>query len=171
MEKYLTEIHQSLQALIGLHRQLLETVRREREALTQADLSGIQEATFAKEALIEQIRNVDAARTRSLAELALSLKRPMRELTLTNIVISVQTMFPKHADQLRSSYNALQVLTDRISEQNGYNRELIERSLEHVHNMKQNVLGESVPASSTYSAQGQKVNRGASGARLISQEA
>lgn len=171
MEKHLADIHQSLQALIGLHRQLLEVVRKEREALVQADLAGIQEATFTKEALVEQIRAEDSRRARALAEISLALRMPVRELSLGNLVITVQGSHSAQAEQLRSSFNALQVLTRRIAEQNQYNRELIERSLEHVHNMKQNVLGESVPAAGTYGAQGQKLNRGASGARWISQEA
>ena len=171
MEKSLVQIHASLQKLIGLHRQLLDVVRAEREALTQASLSGIQEATCAKEALVETIRIEESARIKEVAAIAMALMTPARELTLSNLIIAVQTSHPKLSEQLRSSYNALLVLTQRIAEQNRYNSELIARSLGHLYQMKNNVLGEAVPAAATYGSHGKKVNPTTSAARLISQEA
>ncbi|MGZ3700077.1 MAG: flagellar export chaperone FlgN, partial [Bdellovibrionota bacterium] len=82
MEKPIIEIHQVLQRLLGLHRQLLDTVRLEREALTQADLKGIQEASVAKQALVEAIRQSDTERMGLVGELALAWKTPVRDLTL-----------------------------------------------------------------------------------------
>jgi flagellar biosynthesis/type III secretory pathway chaperone len=170
MEKTVSQIHDSLQKLMGLHRQLLDTVRLEREALIGADLKGIQEATCAKEAIIEAIRQAESARLKHVGALALEWKRPFRELTVTNIIIAIQAVDSRGADQLRSAYNALTILMQRIREQNEQNRLLVERSLEHVHNMKRNVLGEAAPRSDTYTPQGQKTN-GPPGSRLISREA
>lgn len=169
MEKELKDLHQNLQRLVGLHRQLLETIRLEREALVQASLKDIQESTYAKEAIIEGVRTCEIDRMKIVGELALILKKPARDLTLPNIVIAVQGVKPKEAEQLRSAYNALTVLIQRITEQNQSNRDLVEKSLEHVHNMKRNVLGEQTPKAGTYSSHGQKVNS-AQGARLISKE-
>ncbi len=171
VEDNLAQIHQSMQTMIGLHRQLLELVRQEREALTQADLQGVQQATYAKEALIEQIRAEESRRAKPLAGLALALRKPVADLSLNQLIILVQGTQSRQAEALRVAYQALQVLTGRIIEQNDYNRGLIERSLEHVQQMKHNVLGESVPASNSYGSHGQRVNRATSGARLLSQEA
>jgi flagellar biosynthesis/type III secretory pathway chaperone len=170
MEKPLNEVHQSLQRLIGLHRQLMDNVRLEREALVAADLKAIHDCTAAKQALIESIRQAEAHRMRAMGELAVLWRRPPRELTLSGIVIALQGKDPETADRFRSILNTLTVLIQRITEQNDANRSLVERSLEHVHAMKKNVLGESVPRSETYNPNGQK-SGGMGGARLISKEA
>ncbi|MGK5082221.1 flagellar protein FlgN [Bdellovibrionota bacterium FG-1] len=163
------QIRESLQKLIGLHRQLLEACRLEREALVQADLNGIEETTQEKQALVEAIRAAEVERLNHVATLAMAWKRPLRELSLSNLILAVQATAPKMSDQLRSNLNALTVLLDRIQEQNDDNRRLVERSLVHVNQMKKNVLGEAVPKSNTYTAHGQR-QATTSGARLISKE-
>jgi flagellar biosynthesis/type III secretory pathway chaperone len=164
------KLQESLQRLIGLHRQLLDCVRMERDALVAADLKAIQEATYAKQALIEGIRQAETERLRATGELAILWKRPVKDLTLSEVVIAIQARDPKAAEALRSSFNALTVMIKRIREQNDDNRGLVERSLEHVHEMKRNVLGEAQPNTGTYTQQGQK-NPATGGARLISKEA
>ncbi|MCM2280002.1 MAG: flagellar protein FlgN [Oligoflexia bacterium] len=170
MEKAFDQLIQSLQKLIGLHRQLLETVRAEHAALVNAELKGIQDAVAAKQALIEAIRQVEVARMKAIAELALIWKRPLRELTLANVAIAIQGHDPKTADQLRSTLNTLTILVKRVSDQNESNKALVERSLEHVHEMKKNVLGESRPRTDVYSQKGHRVS-GSSEARFLSKEA
>jgi flagellar biosynthesis/type III secretory pathway chaperone len=160
----------SLQKLIGLHRQLLEACRVEREALVQADLRQIQESALSKQGLIDSIRQAENQRIDAVTELARRWKRPVRELSLSNIIIAIQGNDPKGAEQLRSAFNALTVLIQRITEQNDDNRILVERSLTHVNDMKRNVLGEAVPKSDTYTPQGQRSGV-TGGARLISHEA
>lgn len=166
----ISTIYACLQRLIGLHRQLWETVKMEHESLVQAELKGIQEATSAKQACLEMIRQTESDRLKALGELALLWKKPVKELTLNQIILLVQDQDMKSSEQLRSTLNALTILIKRVSEQNQANQVLVEKSLEHVHEMKKNVLGESVPKSNTYTAQGQRVN-GSTGARLISKEA
>ncbi len=163
------KLHQSLQKLIGLHRQLLEAVRQERDSLLSADLKLVQDSTYAKEALIESIRQAEVERMRITGDYALAWKKPLSELSLSNIIIGIQGDNLKAADQLRSSQNALQVLVSRIVEQNSNNRKICERSLTHFNAMKKNVLGESAPRSDVYSQQGQRVN-GPAQSRLLSRE-
>jgi flagellar biosynthesis/type III secretory pathway chaperone len=162
-------IHSSLQKLIGLHRQLLEVCRSEREALTQADLKRIEETTLAKQGVVEEIRQAEGRRIQHVAELAMLWKKPIRELSLPSLIIAIQGQDPKAAEQLRSAYNALTVLIQRITEQNDDNKALVQRSLSNVNEMKRNVLGEAVPKSNTYTAQGQRAGV-TGGARLISKE-
>ncbi len=163
-------LYQSLQRLIGLHRQLLETVRMEKTALVDADLKLIEEATAAKQALIEGIRAAETTRLKHTSELAGRWKRPFTELTLAEIAIAIQGYDPKMAEQLRSSSNALTILISRVVEQNNDNAALVKKSLQHVEEMKRNVLGESVPRANTYNQSGRR-SAPVHGARLISSEA
>lgn len=159
-----------LQKLIGLHRQLHEVCRTERQALVDADTKVIQESIHAKELVIESIKQEEAKRIRISTEIALDLRRPLKDMTLSNLIMETEPTNPKLAEQLRSAMNALVILIDRAKKLNDSNKELIDRSLEHVHAMKKNVLGEAVPRSDTYGSQGQKLPQ-TGGARLISKEA
>jgi flagellar biosynthesis/type III secretory pathway chaperone len=170
VEKNLEPIFQALSQLTGLHRQLLDLVRTEREALIAADLKVIQDVTVAKQGLIESIAQAESARLKSVGDLAMLWKRPFRELTLPNLIIAIQGDDAKSAEQLRSTYNTLTVLVRHISEQNEANRALVEKSLRHVDEMKRNVLGEADPKAATYTAHGQRTPSTA-GARLLSREA
>ena len=170
MEKQVIEIYQTIQKLIGLHRQLLDSVRAEREALVAADVKAIEEATVLKQGLIEAIRQAEAARLRWTGELAMVWRKAPGELTLSNLIIIIQGRDLKLAEQFRTALNAITVLIDRITEQNDANRSLVEKSLEHVREMKQNILGETVPKSTTYNPQGQR-SGGMQGARILSKEA
>ena len=170
MQGIIRGIHESLQDLIGLHRQLLDAVRLEKEALVSADVKAIQDVTVAKESLIAAIQQAELFRFRRVAELAATWLRPMSEMTLSKIAIEVQRTDLAAADQLRTTLATLTLLVQRISEQNGENRALVEISLQHVSNMKANVLGESDRASETYAQDGQR--KGTPGrSRLISREA
>ncbi len=164
------QLHQTLQKMLGHHRQLLDVVREERKALVDADLKRIQEMTYQKEALVESIRNLEAQRLKLSAELAVIWKKPLHELTISNVIIAVQGTDQKMAENLRGTYNALIHIIGRTSDQNNDNKLLVEKSLEHIHQMKKNVLGESVPHSDTYNPKGQRSNNGGS-SRLLSQEA
>ncbi len=170
MDEKLSRIHQTLQRLTGLHRQLLDVVRSEREALLSSDLKAIQEVTCLKEALIESIRHQEAERLKLVGELSAAWKTPMNDLTILSIAIAIQAEDPRAAESFRTAYNALSHLIARIKEQNGDNRRLVDQALHHTHVMKKNVLGESAPYNQTYTAHGKKAD-GASGSRLISKEA
>jgi len=170
LEKKVAEIHQILSKLVGHHRQLLDAVRAEREALVNADLKCLQEVVFTKQALIENIRHEESLRLKATAELAMEWKVPFKDLTVSNIVIRVQGKDLKSADQIRSTHTTLALLIQRVTEQNNYNKGLVERSLEHVHEMKRNAFGESAPKAETYTQQGQRATQSPA-ARLISKEA
>lgn len=163
-------IHGLLQKLMSLHRELMECVRLERQALTHADLKKIQEVTYHKEAVIHSIRQVEADRLRTVEQLGILWRISSKDLTLNEIILKVQDVNPKLSEQLRSAYQALMILVKRIQEQNESNRALVENSLSHVGKMKQNVLGEASPSADVYNQSGQKAQRPSSGSRLISKE-
>lgn len=169
MENTLLSINQVLKKLIGSHRQLLEVVREEKACLVQADLSKIQTATRAKEGLIEEIHQFESARLKLMTELSIEWKRPLKELSLTQLIIAIQGSDPLGADQLRSNLNALTVLIQRITEQNQDSQAWIERSLVHIRQMNKNVMGEAAAKSSTYTQQGHR-SAGLKPSKYISKE-
>jgi hypothetical protein len=156
--------------MIGLHRQLYETCKLEREAFIAADVKLITEQTHAKELIIETIRQSEAERIRISTFIALDWKVPLKELTLSFVIREVEPRDSANSERFRSALTALTVLIERAKKINESNREFVERSLEHVNAMKKNVLGEAVPATAMYGNQGQKVPNTA-GARLLSTEA
>ncbi len=156
VEQGLTEIYQVLQKLVGFHRQLLDVVRLEREALLNVDLKSVQETTLAKEGLIQLIQQSESERIKLVTLLAVKWKKPVKELTLSKLIIEVQATDQKFAEQLRSMFNTLNLLTERIIEQNKENNRLAENALSHVDQMKKNILGEAAPKSDTYTSHGKK---------------
>ncbi len=157
----LSELHGQLQRLLTLHRQLLEALRVEREALLSADCRRIQDCTSEKEGILHQISILEQARFRS--------SNALGDRDLAAIILAAQAIDLKLSDQLQSVRNALQHLIQRIREQNDANRLLVENSIEHVIQMKKNILGEAVPRAGTYSPSGQ-ASHAPSQARLLSTE-
>lgn len=166
----LDSLYSCLQRMIGLHRQLYEVCKMEREAFVSADSKLIFEHTQAKELIVETIRHAESDRIRISTRLSLIWKKPLSDLTLNFIIQEIEPLEPKNAERFRSALTALTVLIERARKLNESNRVLVEESLEHVHAMKKNVLGEAVPQSETYGNQGQKLAQ-TNGARLLSTEA
>lgn len=166
----LEKLYICLSRMVGLHRQLYEVCKQEREAFVAADTKQILENTAAKELVIETVRHAEADRIRISNVIANLWHRPLSDLTLNFIIREIEPMDSKGAERFRSSLTALTVLIERTKKTNESNRVFVEQSLEHVREMKKNVLGEQVPQTDTYGNQGQKVGN-VGGARLLSTEA
>ena len=169
MERPLVQIYEILQKMVGLHRQMLEITRAERESLIQANLEEIQKVLAIKQSLIEAIHQAETQRIKSTAELAVIWRKTPAELTLKNIILKVQGVDQKAAEQFRSAFNTLTLLIQRVMDQNADNRSLLDQSMEHIQKMKQNVLGESSQKGTTYTPQGQQLKQNTS-PRFISKE-
>ena len=169
MENVLTELHQNLQRLLALHRQLLELLRRERDALVGADAAAIEDRALEKQGVLDQIAFYDNERRKLLGLVGTTARVAADQLTLSRVAIIAQGVQLKMGEQFRSVQQALSHIITRIEEQGSYNRELVERSLETLAQMKRNIIGASEPNPGTYSASGQRSAQ-APGARLISRE-
>jgi hypothetical protein len=169
MEKVFQELLQQLQALLTLHRQLLDLLRAEREALIAADIEQIESHALQKQGLLDLIVRADDLRLKLVAALAEHERRDPKGLTLSQIAILAQASDIKLGDRFRSVQQALSVTLTRVEEQGTHNRALVEKSLEAVVQMKRNIVGGEAPQSGTYSAKGQK-SAPTAGARLISRE-
>ena len=121
-----------LQKLLTLHRQLLESLRAEREALLAMDVRRIQDAALDKQGILHQITQAEQDRIAATREAAALLRAPAGQDTLSNLVLLAQSSSLKLSDQLRSVQQALQLLISRIQEQNLSNQRLVEASLEHL---------------------------------------
>jgi len=166
-------LHESLQELIGLHRQLYETVKLENEAITNADLKLTYDTAATKEALVHWIHTAEMSRQAVVYALTLEEGLAPNSPTLRELILHFQTRDEELSLKLQTDLSTLFVLIDRIKNQNALNAKLLETSLKHVHNMKKNIFGETNPQSRTYNQQGQR-NPGsanAHGPRLISKEA
>lgn len=170
MEKLLGQVYQNLSKMLGLQRRLLELVRVERESLVQADRQVLAKIVQLKQNLVEEIYQAESERLKLTGDLAVWLKRPLRELTLPQLIIVIQGIDLKLAEQFRSTYHALTILVQRIRDQSRDNEQVIERSLSNILQMKKNILDESTGKARTYTSQGQSSSRGPSH-HLISKEA
>jgi flagellar biosynthesis/type III secretory pathway chaperone len=166
-------LHESLQKLIGLHRQLYELVKVEHEAITRADTQGTYEAVANKEAVIHWIHEEELNR-QAITRLLVQAEGVQADepVSLKSIIIHYQVSRPELTNRLQSDLNALVVLVERIKKQNDLNGDLIRHSLRHIGNMKNNIFGETTHQAKTYNQMGQKnqANSNAHGPRLISKE-
>jgi flagellar biosynthesis/type III secretory pathway chaperone len=166
------KLHESLQELIGLHRQLYEVVKAENEAVTNADLKATYDAAANKEALVHWIHQAEMSRQAVTYTLAQAENLETTTPSLRELILHFQSSNPDYSNQLQVDLTSLVVLVDRIKKQNELNGRLVEASLKHVNNMKRNIFGETTHQARTYNQQGQKNTASANehGPRLISKE-
>jgi flagellar biosynthesis/type III secretory pathway chaperone len=147
--------------LIRLEELLIRCLEAEKDALLLADLTLIQDASASKQQLIESLAQLEARRVRLVGSAT------MREIVLDP---SGELLPPTRAE-LESRWENLRQLVSIAVDKNRSNQQLLSSSMKHIENMKRNILGESVPKSGTYSAQGSKVaGSNQQGARKIIKE-
>ena len=159
MKQPVKKLYDNLYKQVGAYRYLLEALRKEHAALTDANSKGLQEAVAQKENLLHTIQNAEAERLQLTADLAIEWKLPLDKMILAEIIKRQQTSTvedPELATQLQRVLNTLRILVDRVTKQNRDNGALVERSIEHIEAMKRNVLGEPIQKSDTYTPHGVK---------------
>ncbi len=165
-------LHENLQEMIGLHKQLLEVTRNENEAITQADVKATYEAAASKEALLHWIARAESSRQAIVYTLIKQENITAERPSLRDIILHFETRDAAIAQSLNTDLNALVILVERIKKQNELNGRLVESSMKHIDNMKKNIFGEIAPSGKTYNQHGQKNQAAGSqvGSRLISTE-
>lgn len=171
-EKLTEKLHQSLQDLIGLHRQLHEVVKSENDAISNADVKATYEAAAAKEALIHWIHQSEMNRQTVVYTIAQEEGLESNSPTLRELILHFQPRDMDASNTLQSDLNMLVLLVERIKKQNELNGKLVAASLKHIDNMKKNIFGETTHQARTYNQLGQKNTASANehGPRLISRE-
>ena len=166
------KLHESLQDLIGLHRQLHEVVKSENEAVTNADIKATYEAAAAKEALIHWIHQSEMNRQTVVYAIAQEQNLESKTPSLRELILHFQSIDAETSARLQSDLSMLILLVERIKKQNEVNGNLVAASLKHIDNMKKNIFGETTHQARTYNQQGQKNTASSNehGPRLISRE-
>lgn len=166
------KLHQSLQELIGLHRQLYEVIKNENEAITNADVKATYDAAAAKEALIHWIHQSEMSRQAVLYTLCKEEGLENENPSLRDLIVFYSGRDNEISNKFQTDFNTLIVLVERIKKQNELNGRLVEASLKHIHNMKKNIFGETTHQARTYNQYGQKnaASTNEHGPRLVSKE-
>lgn len=171
-KKLSEKLHDGLQELIGLHRQLHDAVKAENVAITAADVKATYEATSTKEALIHWIHQSEMSRQSVVHALAHEENLESKTPSLRELILHFQSKDAEASNRLQADLSSLIVLVERIKKQNESNGRLVDESLKHINNMKKNIFGETTHQANTYNQQGQKNTASSNehGPRLISRE-
>lgn len=169
MDRNIPQILNLLKKLVALHARLLEVVQLERDVLIRAEVAEITKITEKKQQIAGEIQAVETLRTKATRELALELKLPESEMTLSKVIDLASPESKSLADELKSVFGVLQESVKRVLKQNEFNQELLYKSLFHINRMRSNLSLSLAESQSTYSAHGQKVNP-AKGSHLLSKE-
>lgn len=172
MEGILDQIVESLQKQLGLHRNLFECLRLEKEALQSFQSARIQERTLEKESILHAIQESERARAKLVLEWTAVSGKPEPAITVTEIIERIQGRYLPQAEKLKAVQSSLSLLLQRLIQVNEDNRSLVESGLKHVQEMKRNVLGASAPQGSGYTQRGTRaLPDSATEGRLLSGEA
>jgi len=171
-QKLSEKLHESLQELIGLHRQLHDVVKAENTAISDADIKGTYEAAATKGALIHWIHQAEMSRQSVVYALAQEEGLESKTPSLRELILHFQAHDIETSNRFQSDLSTLIVLVERIKKLNETNGNLLATSLKHIDNMKRNIFGETTHQARTYNQQGQKNTASSSehGPRLISRE-
>lgn len=170
MDAVLRELAQNLQKQLGLHRELLENLRREHQALLNAEKREIQEITYAKEIVLATLGQVERDRMSLMVRLTDGRLIKATPQSVTEVILAVQGEHAPLAESLRSTGQALRILIERITKVNQENAHLAQNALKHLDQMKTNVLGEAQRKAETYTDRGSKQTGQARESRLLSAE-
>lgn len=152
------QIYKKLQDLIGLHRQMLEIVRLEKQALIENDLDRIQDLVTLKSGIITTIAYRENERKKIVKQLSETLGKDSGVVNLKFIIEREQELDLQAADKIRNVATTLKMIIDRINKQNNENKELVNSCLKHVAVLKNNVLGGQEAQAEIYTGQGKKVS-------------
>jgi flagellar biosynthesis/type III secretory pathway chaperone len=162
------ELTANLKHQITLHRQLTDLLREEKEHLLAVRFKEIREATYAKEAILDEVRREEFRRQAWTSEAAKAIGISPQEITME---IVANKIAPEQFESLMSLKNTLLVLIKKTRDMNNDNKRLVEAAIKDTNEMKRNLLGISSGQPQTY---GPKGNIGAvrdQSARFLSKEA
>ncbi|MCS6837630.1 MAG: flagellar protein FlgN [Bdellovibrionaceae bacterium] len=145
MEDACWRLISNLEEILSRYRQLLDLVRKEKEALQHFDISTIQSINEKKEDLLTKIRFLDSTRERYATELADLVGLDSEYPRLMELAKRVPGYL---ADKLRLSHATLEIVLKRVQQQNEENRLLVEAGLQTLQgaiaDLKSSVTGSSV---------------------------
>jgi flagellar biosynthesis/type III secretory pathway chaperone len=166
----LDELQTNLKHQLAIYRQLVDLLREEKEHIVGVRLKEMREATYSKEALLDEAHREEYRRQRWVKEAAAFLK--MKESEITMEVIATRMAPRDQHESMISLKLALIHMVKKAREMNTDNQALVETALRDTQQMKRSVLGLSSDKPQTYGPKG-SMDSGAreQGARFLSKEA
>ena len=166
MEK-LEALSGTLDDLVKVYRNLLETIRREKEILISANLDELNENNRSKEAALLKITQLEDARIAQARELAQLLGLNADAPRLLEIARKIGGTT---GDRLTNIHSVLELLLQRVQELNRSNEVLVKSALENITGAMKSIR-ETLQDKPTYERRGEvKANPAGSG-QLVSREA
>ena len=148
----LEELQNNLRHQLTLFRQLVDVLRDEKDHLVAVRFKEIREATYAKEALFDEIQREEFRRRKWVSLAAPFLAVPEKDVTMELIASKIGG--PENFESLISLRNALQVMVKKAKDMNGENKRLVERALTEAQALKRNILGLSSEQPQVYGPKG-----------------
>jgi flagellar biosynthesis/type III secretory pathway chaperone len=147
----LEELQNNLKHQLALYRQLIEVLREEKEHLVGARLKEIREATYAKEAIFDEIHREEFRRARWVKQAAAFLNVAEKEITMELVAAKI---WPEQFEALVSLRNTMLHMVKKAREMNLDNKRLVEQALLDTQEMKRQILGLSSEQPQVYGPKG-----------------
>lgn len=162
------ELVESLDQLVKVYRQLLETVRRENDVLVAAKMDDVAAVNLAKEKLIYKVRELDDQWQKSALRLANEFATTNTQPTLMELSRNYKG---EEAVKLEQLHSVLSMLVSRITEINKRNELLVQAALSHINGAMSSIT-DTLNENPLYKKGGamDPVNKDAQG-RLVQREA
>jgi flagellar biosynthesis/type III secretory pathway chaperone len=148
----LDELQKNLKHQLQLYRQLVDVLRDEKEHLVAVRFKEIREATYAKEALFDEIQR-EEFRRRCWVKLAAPVLG-VNEKEVTMELIASKFGGPELYEPLVSLKNTLIHMVKKAREMNLDNKRLVESALRDAQELKRNILGLSSEQPQVYGPKG-----------------
>jgi len=148
----LEELQKNLRHQLTLYRQLVELLRDEKEYVVAVKLKEIREATYAKEAILDEIHREEFRRRKWVHDAAAFLGIAENEVTME--VIAARIGGKDHYESLMSLKTTLSHIVKKAKEMNLENKALVESALKDAQELKRNILGISSDQPQTYGPKG-----------------
>jgi flagellar biosynthesis/type III secretory pathway chaperone len=148
----LDELKKNLNHQLTLYRQLVDVLRDEKEHLVGVRFKEIREATYAKEALFDEIQREEYRRRKWVQAAAPVLGVTEKDVTME--LIAAKFGGPENYESLVSLRNTLKVMVQKAREMTLDNKRLVESALRDATELKKNILGLSSEQPQTYGPKG-----------------
>jgi len=137
---------QNLDDMVTAYRQLLESVRLERDFLVESQIDKIQQNNELKEGILTKIKALDSIRERYAKELAHLVNL---ESDYPRLLELAQKVPLELGEKLRLSHATLDLIVRRLSALNQQNQKVVQTSLATLHGAL-NELKDALSPSKTY---------------------
>lgn len=165
----LDELLKNLNHQLALYRQLVDLLRTEKDHLVGVSLKEIREATYAKEAILDEIHREEFRRQKWVKEAAALLAIDPKDLTME--IVASRFGAKDQYEPLISLRNTLTHFVKKAQEMNADNRRLVESALKDAQELKRNILGISSEKPQVYGPKGNMGTAQRDQARFLSKEA